>query len=137
VRTGPLAALTLALLAGLSGCTPGIRIEIFNQSAGEAAVTSIFNDGKSATRALLPGESLVAGPAVTWHVRVRGVRSELVHPGEAFRGKAWLSMGLFRFQIEPSGCIFALSPEQTAPAARLPPQPPGYPIGPASQCVAP
>ena len=86
MRTGPLAALALALLgAGLPRCTPGIRIEVFNHSAGEAAVTSVFNDGKSATRALAPGESLVLGPAV----------------------------------------------------ASLPPQPSGYPIGPAGRCGAP
>jgi hypothetical protein len=79
----------------------------------------------------------VAGPAVTWHVRAGGVRSELVHPGEAFRAKAWLSMGRFRFQIEPSGCIFALAPGESAPALRPPPQPPGYPIGPAQRCASP
>jgi hypothetical protein len=138
VRTRPLAALALALLAaGLPGCTPGIQIEVFNRSAEEAAVTSVFNDGKTATRALAPGESLVAGPAVSWHVRAAGLRSELVHPGEDFRARAWLSMGVFRFQIEPSGCIFALAPDATPPVASLPAQPPGYPIGPAGRCAAP
>jgi hypothetical protein len=120
--------------AGLLGCWPDIRVEVYNHTADEAAVTATYNDGSSATRRLPPGDSLVSGSALVWYVRAGGVRSELVHPGEAFRAAGWLGGEFYRFQIEPPGCVYALAPEQERPAQRFAPQPPGYPLGPPDGC---
>jgi hypothetical protein len=121
--------------AGLLGCWPGLRVEVYNHTDDEAAVTASYNDGSSATRRLPPGDSLVSGSALVWYVRAGGVRSELLHPGDAFRAAGWLGGEFYRFQIEPPGCVYALAPGQERPAASFAPQPPGYPVGPPGRCV--
>jgi hypothetical protein len=124
------AALGLFVLAtAFAGRLPSIAVDVFNHSGAEAAVTAVFNDGSAATRTLPDGSMERFGRALTWHVRTRGARHELQHPGEAFETRTWLGSKLYRFQIEPSGCIFVLAPEQEPPASEFADQPRGYPIG--------
>lgn len=119
----------LVAVAAVAGRLPGIGVDVFNASGEEASVTSVFNDGSSATRPLAPGRGERFGSALTWHVRARGARHELQHPGAEFEARTWLGARVYRFQIEPSGCIFALAPGQEPPASEFVDQPRGYPIG--------
>jgi hypothetical protein len=129
----PRAALALSALLSISpalaGRLPGIGIEVFNNSGAEAAVTAVFNDGSTATRPIPPGRSESFGSGLTWHVYALGRRSELQHPGDEFAVRTWLGATRFRFQIEPSGCIFALGAAQAPPVREFAVQPRGDPIG--------
>jgi hypothetical protein len=127
---GPSPAFVLGAAVAAWACTPGARVLVHNASGEEVGIVEVRNDASTRLHALEPGRSKTFGPAVTWHVVGAAGRVELVHPGEAFASRGLRPGELYRFQVGVGGCVFALPPDETLPAERIPEQPPSYPLGP-------
>jgi hypothetical protein len=126
----------VAALVVLTSCgPPGVVVELYNHTLDELLVRETYNDASETSERLAPNARAEFGPAVSWYIVLPDAIVELEHPGDAFAKPRLLGQQLFRFQIEPPGCLFVLLPEQRPPVAQLPPQPPGYPLGGSVACA--
>ncbi len=125
----------LLVLAAVTSCgPPGVVIELYNHTPQELVVDQVYNDASTTSERVAPGSGGEFGPALSWHVSLSGAELELRHPGDEFAEARPFGQQLFRFQAEAPGCIFILRPGQRPPAAELPPQPRGYPLGAPRTC---
>lgn len=125
----------LALVALTSCGRPGVVVELYNGTPERVVVRQAYNDASETSEALEPGARGEFGPAVSWHVALSGTLVEIQHPGDEFAQDRPFGQQLFRFQVEPPGCLFVLLPEQRSPVADLPRQPRGYPLGAPAACA--
>jgi len=129
--------LVLVVVAAISCGSPGVVIELYNDTPQEVVVHQVYNDASTTSDRVAPGARREFGPALSWHVSVSGAVLELQHPGDEFAESRPFGQQVFRFQAEPPGCIFVLRPEQRSPVTLLPPQPRGYPLGSSVTCTQP
>ena len=118
--------LLLAVVALASCGRPGVVVERCNGTLEPVVVREAYNDASETSERLAPGSRGEFGPAVSWHVSLSGTLVEVQHPGDGFAESRPFGQQLFRFQVEPPGCLFALLPGQRSPVTALPPQPHGY-----------
>ena len=124
----------LFVLVATSCGAPGVVVELYNGTQDGVVVRLAYNDSSTSTERLAPGARGEFGPAVSWHVLLASALVELRHPGDEFAESRPFGQQLFRFQAAAPGCLFVLLPEQRSPAAQLPSQPRGYPLGASDLC---
>jgi len=138
--------LCLALLLGTSSsaCLLTESCRLVNDSGSEVTIVR-YRSGQDRrqTMRLKTRESIVLPDWESWELRiVRGgevLRYVPKVPAGRFTLDQWLGVlpsRVFTLQIDPRGRIYALSPEQSAPATDFVHQPSGFPMTPVAPKLA-
>jgi len=127
-----LLVLLLFCIFVLTGCHPGLILEIFNDT-GEDIIVVEFNAKLEPTQHQLknghavqigiPSKLEVRSHDGTWDYDLKPIPS-------SFEKKVHAKIYLAKFQIEKDGRIFAIPPDSIEPVTNLPVQPQHYPIKP-------
>jgi len=136
--------LAVLLATSSSACLLTESCRLFNDSGSEVTIVR-YRSGQDRrqTMQLKARESIILPDWESWELRiVRGgevLRYVPKVPAGRFALDQWLGVlpsRVFTLQIDPRGQIYALTPEQSAPATAFVSQPSGFPMTPVAPGLA-
>jgi hypothetical protein len=130
----PRALLTAAAILAIAACTRAPYLVVYNRT--DVPLTIRRTPPYESDVTILPGDTArvrfpdamrleVAAGAATW-------RYAVAFPPREMARWSTLSTPEFRVQVEPDGRVYVLAPDAMPPVRELPPQPPGFPLVPAT-----